>query len=332
MSTERKQRPVKPIPDPKDSAETVELERRWRPAIAVLALVAGILPVIGLVLQTIASRGIQDDIGRVVSVAEALSTFGANQGGEGIAGRQAEIVSHYGDQWITVSVAAICTGLGTILAIPVLYVLIRGAWRRRPSFPKWFLWTPAIGGLMFGIATMVALVYQAVQYHDFAQLAPAEQVNAAANDALNAAQDNLAFMQFVGGIGSLFTAVAFGAASLAAMNVGLLTKVIGAIGVMIAFLVVIPLLGQQGSVLRAFWFVAVGMTLLAKWPGGRPPAWDSGEAMPWPTRAQMLEEAERAKGGGSGGRGGRSGGDAAAKDAAPAPKPKASSNRRKRRK
>lgn len=324
MSTERKQRPVKPIPDARPAAETIELERRWLPIAGVLAIVSGILPVIGLVLQTIASRGIQDDVDQVVSVGQAFSTYADGGGGPGIAGRQAEIVSHYGDQWILVSAAALCTGLGLILAIPVLYGLIRGAWRRRPSFPRWFLWTPAIGGLLFGIATMVALIYQAVQYHDFTQLAQSAQVNGAANDALNAAQDDLSFLQLAGGIGSLFTAVGFGAAALSAMNVGLLTKVIGSIGVMLAFLVVIPLLGQQGSVLRAFFFIAVGMTLLGKWPGGRPPAWDSGEPRPWPTRAQVLEEAERAGGGGRDK-------DVPSSDPAPAPKPKASSGGRKKR-
>jgi hypothetical protein len=323
MSTERKQRPVKPIPDAMDSAATVELERRWLPLAGVLSIVAGVLPVIGLILQTIASRGIDDRVDRIVSVGQSLTRYGAGDAPNGIAGRQADIVSHYGDQWILVALAALCTGIGLILAIPVLYGLIRGAWRRRPSFPRWFLWTPAVGGLLFGIATIVALIYQAVQYHDFTQLAAAAQNNGAANDALNAAQDDLSFLQFAGGIGSLFTAVGFGAASLSAMNVGLLTRVIGSIGVLLAFLVVIPLLGQQGSVLRGFWFVAVGLTLLGRWPGGRPPAWDSGEPMPWPSRAQVLEDAERARGGGK-----ARGGDASP---APAPKPKASPGGRKKR-
>ncbi|MDO9410022.1 hypothetical protein [Patulibacter sp.] len=324
MSTERKQRPVKPIPEAMDSAATVELERGWRPIAAVTAILAGILPVIGLILQTIASRGIDDDVDRVVSVSQALTRYGAGDAPNGIAGRQADIVSHYGDQWLTVAAAAVCTGLGLLLAIPVLYGLIRAAWRRRPSFPRWFLWTPAVGGVLFAVATVVALIYQAVQYHDFTQMAAAAQNNGAANDALNAAQDDLSFLQFAGGIGSLFTAVGFGAAALSAMNVGLLTRVIGSIGVLMAFLVVIPLLGPQGNVLRGFWFVAVGLTLLGRWPGGRPPAWDSGEPMPWPSRAQVLEEAERA------GAGRSKGPDPTD---APAPKPKASSGgRRKRRK
>jgi len=323
MSTERKQRPVKPIPEAMDSASTVELERSWRPIAGVLAILAGVLPVIGLILQTIASRGIDDRVDRIVSVGQSLTSYGSGNAPDGIAGRQADIVAHYGDQWLLVSAAALCTGLGLLLAIPVLYGLIRAAWRRRPSFPKWFLWTPVIGGVLFGVATIVALIYQAVQYHDFTQLAAAAQNNGAANDALNAAQDDLAFLQFAGGIGSLFTAIGFGAAALSAMNVGLLTRVIGSIGVLLAFLVVVPLLGQQGSVLRGFWFIAVGLTLLGRWPGGRPPAWDSGEPMPWPSRAQQMEDAERARGGGA----------VPSDSPAPAPTPKASSGgRRKRRK
>jgi hypothetical protein len=321
MSTERRQRPVKPIPEAQDPEQTVELERRWLRTMGPIAILAGIFPVVGFVLQTLASRGLDDDVGRVVSVGQALDAYSKDPGSAGIAGRQADIVSHYGDNWLLVSAAAVCTALGLLLAIPVLYGLIRGAWRRRPSFPKWFLWTPAIGGGLFAVATLVALIYQAVQYHDFTQLAAASQVNGTANDALNSAQDDLSFLQFAGGIGSLFTAVGFGAASLSAMNVGLLTRVIGSIGVLLAFLVVIPLLGQQGSVLRGFWFVAVGLTLMNRWPGGRPPAWDTGDAVPWPSRAQLMEDAERAGGGKS----------LPESEPAPAPKPKASSGKRKKR-
>jgi hypothetical protein len=35
----------------------------------------------------------------------------------------------------------------------------------------------------------------------------------------------------------------------------------------------------------------MGILYIGKWPNGQPPAWESGEARPWPSRAQMRAEA-----------------------------------------
>lgn len=323
MSTERPQRPVKPIPDALPATETVEQERGLRPKVVILSILAGVLPVVAFVLQSLAARGIDTNIDETTSVAQALTVYASGDAGAGIRGRQAEIAAHYGDEWVLVALGGLLSGLGLLLAAPVLFFLIRAAWRRRPSFPRWFLWAPVVGGVLFGLGTIVAIVYQALQYQDFAALPLAQQTNGAANATLTGARDDLGLVRALAGIGSLAAAVGLGAAALSAMNVGLVTKVIGAIGVMLAVLVVIPILGQQGDFLRAFWFIALGFTLLGRWPGGRPPAWDSGEPRPWPSRASLMEEADRARAGAG-----------AESTAAPAPTPKASSGsgRRKRRK
>lgn len=325
MSTERKQRPARTIPDALDPAETVALERPWLPKAGVLAILAGVLPVIGLILQSLATRGIDNDITQIKSVAQALTTYGEGGAGTGLKGGQAQIAAHYGDEWVLIALGGVLTGLGAILMAPVLFGLLRAAWRRRPSFPRWFFWAPLVGGLAFGIGSIVAIVYQAVQFHDFAQLPIAEQTNGAANDALLAARNDLTGLSFVTVIGQLFVAVGLGAASLSAMNVGLVTRVIGSIGVLLAVLVILPLIPQQ-EFLRAFWLIAVGFTLLGRWPGGRPAAWESGEPRPWPSRAQLMEAAERAKAAQQGTA------TDADDDAAPAPKPKAGGAGRRRRK
>jgi hypothetical protein len=40
------------------------------------------------------------------------------------------------------------------------------------------------------------------------------------------------------------------------------------------------------SPLTFIWFIYVGLLLTGKLPGGRPPAWDAGQAVPWPTAGQ----------------------------------------------
>jgi hypothetical protein len=39
-------------------------------------------------------------------------------------------------------------------------------------------------------------------------------------------------------------------------------------------------------IIEAFWLGAIGSLYLGNWPGGRGPAWETGEAEPWPTAAQ----------------------------------------------
>jgi len=80
-----------------------------------------------------------------------------------------------------------------------------------------------------------------------------------------------------------------------AMRVGLLTRFWGSLGMAFGVASVFGLF--QFS---AIWFLYLGL-LVAGWlPGGRPPAWASGEAMPWPTPGEKAaKELEGPDGGGS---------------------------------
>jgi hypothetical protein len=307
------------IPDALDPEETLEIERRWLPKAGILAIVAGILPLIAIVLQISTSRGIPNEVEKVKTVAQSLTIYGAGEQGAGLAGAQAQIAEHYGNNALSIVLATLFAGLSLVCISPVLYGLLRSAWRRRPSFPRWFFWAPVVGSLLFAVGTTVAMAYGASKMSDFAALAPEMQTNWAASDALNAARDDLGALSILAVLGQMLVAVGIGSAALSAMNVGLLTRVMGFLGVMLAVLVVVPLLDQQG-LLRAFWFIAIGVTLLGKWPSGRPAAWETGTPQPWPTRAEMMEAAERAR-------------EAQQSELdEPAPKPKAGSGGRKRRK
>jgi len=74
-----------------------------------------------------------------------------------------------------------------------------------------------------------------------------------------------------------------------AMRVGLLTRFWGSLGMALG--VFAGLFVLQFVLL---WFVYLGL-LLAGWvPGGRPPAWAAGEAIPWPVPGQEADEADEA--------------------------------------
>lgn len=306
------------IPDALDPAETVASEQRWLTKAGVLAIIAGLLPIVAFVLSTMASAGAPKDVETVRTVAQSLAALGAGDPNIGVGGAQALAAADYGENATLFGLSAIALGLSALCMGPVLLGLLRASWRRRPSFPRWFLWMPIVGALLYGVGTMVLMLYAGSKLSDFAALPPELQTNWAAADAFSAARENLGLLSIGTVLGQMFLAVGVGAAALSAMNVGLLTRLLGFLGVMVAALVILPL-DPQGF-LRGFWFVALGFLLLGKWSGGRPAAWETGTPQPWPTRAEMMEAAERAR-------------EAQQSELdEPAPKPKAGSGGRKRRK
>lgn len=101
------------------------------------------------------------------------------------------------------------------------------------------------------------------------------------DDAASNAQTEAALTPFATGLGiagGLGFVVALFYSCLWAMRTGLLTRFWGSLGMALG---VAALFGLLPFVL--LWFLYFGVLLLDRLPGGRPPAWAAGEAIPWPT-------------------------------------------------
>jgi hypothetical protein len=83
-------------------------------------------------------------------------------------------------------------------------------------------------------------------------------------------------LQLAGGLAFVF-AMAY--SSLYAMRVGLLTRLWGSLGIGLGVAFLLP----QFGLLTFLWFVYFGLLCCGWVPGGRPPAWAAGKAIPWPT-------------------------------------------------
>ncbi|MEI7889651.1 MAG: hypothetical protein WCI34_05015, partial [Actinomycetes bacterium] len=99
---------------------------------------------------------------------------------------------------------------------------------------------------------------------------------------------------WAGLLGTLTLGFGFVMASLNAMRVGLLTRFLGYLGILAGVMIVLPLMGGL-LLVQAFWLLAVAATIAGRWPGGRPPAWDDGEAHPWPSAAEVRAQAAEAR-------------------------------------
>jgi hypothetical protein len=76
-----------------------------------------------------------------------------------------------------------------------------------------------------------------------------------------------------------------------AMRVGLLPRFWGSLGIALG---AVSFIFFQFALL---WFIYLGLLLIGRIPGGKPPAWESGEAIPWPSpgdkaAADLAPEAE----------------------------------------
>ena len=176
--------------------------------------------------------------------------------------------------------ASAVRSLGFLLLILGVVHLQRATTRRNPEVTPVPLLVGVLGAIALAVGTLgqaVALAGEASDFvsQHFPSAAAAEE---AAEDAARATFPLItSVIAFAGTIGLAFW---FVMGSLNAMRIGLLTRFMGVLGIIVG-----PgfIFGFAPPVM-VFWLIAVGVLFLGKWPRGLPPAWVTGEAMPWPGR------------------------------------------------
>lgn len=110
-------------------------------------------------------------------------------------------------------------------------------------------------------------------------LAACEDKKSKESEASDAIRDStlLKIGQFAGLAGGLALVVGLLYTGLWSMRTGLLTRFWGSLGMAVGFASIIGF-----SPLTFLWFIFVGLMLIGVMRG-RPPAWEAGEAIPWPT-------------------------------------------------
>jgi MFS family permease len=188
---------------------------------------------------------------------------------------------------LVISVALLAVG-ALALAFPLNY-LYEATRFRRPEAPRVAQVTLLFGVFAVAVAQVVSQLMLISKAGDFAT--HGGQTYEEAKDlleggALRAAQGAALAGQLSLGFGLVMI-------SLNAMRVGLLTRFMGVLGIIVGVLFVIPL--GTLPIVQSFWLGALAALLLGRWPNGVPPAWRSGKAEPWPSQQELREERERGK-------------------------------------
>jgi hypothetical protein len=104
--------------------------------------------------------------------------------------------------------------------------------------------------------------------------------------------------QITNDLGLLLVAIGLVLVSLNAMRVGLLTRSLGYLGIIAGVLTIIPLVPIP--IVEAYYLLALAYLFSGRWPNGVPPAWTSGQAVPWPPSQRQQAAQARQQGIGRG--------------------------------
>jgi Domain of unknown function (DUF4386) len=186
--------------------------------------------------------------------------------------------------YLIVSIAA--QAISFLLLAGALFYLLRATGHRRPETPRFVMPLLVIGPVLLTIGAVINNIALADVADEF--VSSGARTNARAEDLL---EGNVVGGSLQAG-GVLCVALSFVLVSLNAMRAGLLSRFMGILGIIVGVLYVLPLLPGGQSFVQLFWLGALGVLFLGHWPGGRGPAWETGEAIEWPNprRRQVDEE------------------------------------------
>ncbi len=185
-------------------------------------------------------------------------------------------------------ITAVLIGLGALAAGATLLFLYRATKSRRPELPTAARVCAIAGPILFLAGSVAAEVVLGVKARDFAT--SGLQTATAAKEILRSgAYQGPLVASFAGLILIGFAVILI---ALNAMRAGVLTRFMGVLGIIVGVLFVLPL-GSPLPIVQSFWFGALALLFSGRWPQGMPPAWASGQAVPWPSQQEIREQRER---------------------------------------
>lgn len=267
-----------------ETEEQLAWEAPRRPRIAALAALSGLLT-LGSSIYVNAQLGDPPHAALLDSLARLESD-------SPVGSQTSLLLPHHQyivDNVSTLVIAGLMTSAGLVLLAPVMLFLARATQGRAATLPPRAPMLAPIGGAVLAVGVIISAIGAGRHYE--------KMIEARTVDGLQNVEP--AGLLLVGQYGSLLGAIILASGivlvCLHAMRAGLLTRFLGVLGILVGGLVAITsLMGSGISPVQVFWLFALALLLSGRWPGGDPPAWKSGTAVPWPSNAELREARTRA--------------------------------------
>jgi hypothetical protein len=290
-----------------------ELHRRGR--LAVPAFAGGFLYLLSAIVITSTLNGLPT-VGPLQGLTPTVQ--GVAEPATSPRAMEVKYISRHAFPLIAGSVLA---AIAIVALVLVLLLLFDAASFRRPeTWPPARILVIAGGGTVAAASVAHELVY-AIETHNFA--VGHDLSRHAVEQALTkgAANQVVAYLSLLAGLALVVGMVVV---LLNALRTGLLPRWMAFLGMFSALLILLPNVGATLQLVPAFWLVMTGVLLSGRWPGGDPPAWEAGEARPWPSRSRTAGRAPAPAAAGAGG------GEVAPAPVTPSPSPSTSARKRRR--
>jgi hypothetical protein len=194
----------------------------------------------------------------------------------------------------TLVISQVIVALAALCLIPVFLYLFSAVRHRQTGLPRWFVYLIVIGPLFYAASLILGAFDRIDVAEQFAErssnagdFCPAVVGKAGEECAKDLLTDDVSpFSLALALSGTVATAFLFVMLPLRARRAGLMSQFMAILGVIVGALMVLQLAALVPEIMRAFWLGAVGALLLGNWPGGRGPAWETGEPDPWPSAAE----------------------------------------------
>jgi hypothetical protein len=247
-------------------AAILEWESRWALPAALTAFAAAALFVAGTVVSA-------QGVGSTDTESQFLREFNDNSG--------------------TLLLGAVLLALALAAFAGPLYYLFKADAARSSAVRRGLVGIVIAGPLFLGAAKILQWIALDAAATDFATPVGGFDVPASeyAEDLITgqttfSIAQGLTFAGIIGFVtGTIYTA-------LWAMRVGLVTRFFGTLGMALGASLVL-LAPEYSQLALMVWVVWLGLIFVDRVPGDRPPAWDEGDAVPWPKPGEEPDEPDR---------------------------------------
>jgi hypothetical protein len=263
---------------PDSPQQQLDWEARHRVRAAIAAALAAVAILVGQVLEQSLNSGAPS-----LPLLDALTKLAEPGSVREQPSGQLPYAEYLRDHAVELMASRAVTAIGYFALAYALTFLAAAIRARRPQFARWAFYLPVISGVLFGVAWIAGGVGRLL---DANQVVDGNGTIGSVQDLGSAGVSQLAAVLLTPAALALTVAIVL--VSLNGMRTGLLTRFMGALGIVVGAFQIIQV-GASLPLVQTFWLGALAVLFLGRRPGGDPPAWRTGRAEPWPSAAQLAE-------------------------------------------